>query len=230
MSPSSSFSPLPSPPHPSPQVAFDLKSKMVSLKERDVAVRGRMEDPSVGACLLGNCMDERGVNSEGVKRVFMLSVPGVLPHRVIAPQQVRSDIIYHYLSLLIIIEYCSLLRRCYWTETPFFDLQSCPTYCIRTLHMYFISYYYFLLLLSFHSNKDFSSRFCSLILFRLISSHSFSLFPTIPHCPHMTGLLTRAAAPTAATAAVHSVAEDLLLPCGGCDAGDGQDNPFTEGA
>jgi hypothetical protein len=60
------------------QVGFDLKAKLVSLRERDVVVAGLIEDPTVAASLLSNCLSTAQAGSAEMKQLFALSVPSTV--------------------------------------------------------------------------------------------------------------------------------------------------------
>jgi hypothetical protein len=59
-------------------VGFDLKAKLVSLRERDVVVAGLLEDPTVAASLLSNCLSTAQAGSAEMKQLFALSVPSTV--------------------------------------------------------------------------------------------------------------------------------------------------------
>ena len=54
-----------------------MKSKLVSLSERDIIVRGALEDPTVAACLLSNCLTTEIAEDTDMKKNLILSVPEV---------------------------------------------------------------------------------------------------------------------------------------------------------
>ena len=54
-----------------------MKSKLVSLSERDIIVRGALEDPTVAACLLSNCLTTETAEDTDMTKNFILSVPEV---------------------------------------------------------------------------------------------------------------------------------------------------------
>lgn len=54
-----------------------MKSKLVSLSERDIVVRGALEDPTVAACLLSNCLTTVQAEAGEMKRNFILSLPEI---------------------------------------------------------------------------------------------------------------------------------------------------------
>jgi hypothetical protein len=47
----------------------------VSLRERDVIIAGLLEDPTVAASLLSNCLSTAQAGSAEMKQLFALSVP-----------------------------------------------------------------------------------------------------------------------------------------------------------
>ena len=68
-----------------------MKSKLVSLSERDIIVRGALEDPTVAACLLSNCLTTSIAENTGMKKNFILSVPEVSSlQQITIPQKVRK--------------------------------------------------------------------------------------------------------------------------------------------
>jgi hypothetical protein len=50
----------------------------VSLRERDVVVAGLLEDPTVAASLLSNCLSTAQAGSAEMKQLFSLSVPSTV--------------------------------------------------------------------------------------------------------------------------------------------------------
>ena len=57
------------------QVGYDMKGKIVSLRERDVVVRGLIEDPTVAASMLSNGVSRSYAASAEMRQLLTLSVP-----------------------------------------------------------------------------------------------------------------------------------------------------------
>lgn len=50
----------------------------MSLRERDVVIAGLLEDPTVAASLLSNCLSTAQAGSAEMKQLFSLSVPSTV--------------------------------------------------------------------------------------------------------------------------------------------------------